>query len=149
MHLYTRIALTITTALVYSSNVHAKDGDDKIIAEATGGALQSSKGSYIDSCGQSNNFTAEVIDLNGDGQAEVFTSRDGSCEGGMAGSHISLYIKNNAGKWVDQFGFPGIYNILSTKNKGYPDIEIGGPGMCFPIWRWHGHAYEIHKKCPI
>lgn len=50
-------------------------------------------------------------------------------------------------QWTPQFGFPGIYTVLATKNKGYPDIEIGGPGNCFPVWRWNGQQYAIHKKC--
>jgi hypothetical protein len=62
------------------------------------------------------------------------------------GSNLS-YIKNTHGQWKPQFGFPGIYTVLKTKSKGYPDIEIGGPGTCFPVWRWNGRAYAIHKRC--
>jgi hypothetical protein len=60
---------------------------------------------------------------------------------------MNLYIKNPNGQWKPQFGFPGVYTVLTTKNKGYPDIEIGGPRTCFPVWRWNGRAYAIYKKC--
>ena len=60
---------------------------------------------------------------------------------------MNLYIKNTHGQWKPQFGFPGIYTVLTTKNKGYPDIEIGGPGTCFPVWSWNGREYAIHKRC--
>lgn len=65
----------------------------------------------------------------------------------MAGVHMKLYIRNAAGQWKPQFGFPGIYKVLKTRNKGWPDIEIGGPGACAPVWRWNGQAYAILKKC--
>ena len=64
-----------------------------------------------------------------------------------AGVFMNLYIKNPNGQWKPQFGFPGVYTVLTTKNKGYPDIEIGGPRTCFPVWRWNGRAYAIYKKC--
>ena len=48
---------------------------------------------------------------------------------------------------MPQFGFPGEYKVLATRHRGYPDIEIPGPGTCFPVWRWNGSAYAIHKRC--
>jgi hypothetical protein len=65
----------------------------------------------------------------------------------MAGVQLDLLIKGKDGKWASQFGFPGMYTILETKNLGFPDIEIGGPGTCFPVWRWNGKSYALHKKC--
>ena len=120
----------------------------KVIAQATGGRMKAKTGSYFDKdCNQKTEYSAEVIDLNGDGQPEVFANVHGTCQGGAAGVHMNLYIKNAAGQWKPQFGFPGIYNILKTKNKGYPDIEIGGPGSCAPVWRWNGQQYAGFKKC--
>jgi len=122
--------------------------DVKIIAEATGGKFKAISGKYFEkACDESLDYTAEVVDLNGDGRPEVFITVDGTCLGGITGQYIDLYIKGRDGRWKSQFGFPGIYNVLKTKNKGYPDIEIGGPGMCFPVWRWNGNKYDIHKKC--
>ena len=122
--------------------------ETKVITEATGGQFKATKGKYFDKdCNESLDYEAEVIDLNGDGQPEVFTSVQSTCLGGMAGVHMNLYIKNKNGQWKPQFGFPGIYTVLKTKSKGYPDIEVGGPGNCFPVWRWNGQEYAIHKKC--
>ncbi len=121
--------------------------DAKVVAEATQGALKSTKGKYFDkSFNASVDYEAQVIDLNGDGQPEVFTKHHGAMFGG-AGVSMDLLIKGKNGKWASQFGFPGEYNILKTKNKGYPDIEIQGPGTCFPIWRWNGSVYDLHKRC--
>jgi hypothetical protein len=121
----------------------------KVISEATGGRFKDSAGTYFDKdCNQETAYKNDVVDLNGDGQPEVFVSIEGTCWGGMTGVFLDLMIKGADGKWKSQFGFPGIYQVLETKNKGYPDIEIGGPGFCFPIWRWNGKEYAIHKKCP-
>ncbi len=121
--------------------------DARIVAEATKGRLEALKGKAFDpDFNTSIEYDAEVVDLNGDGQAEVFTRRYGSMFG-MAGVEVELYIKARNGQWMPQFGFPGNYKILEAKAGGYPDIEIQGPGTCFPVWRWKGSAYDIHKRC--
>ena len=124
-----------------------QNAEAKIVAEATKGKLKSLKGNYFEKdFDASVDYEAEVKDLNGDGQPEVFTKRYGGMFG-RAGVELQLYVKGKGGKWMPQFGFPGDYKILSTKAGGYPDIEIQGPGTCFPVWRWNGSAYAIHKRC--
>jgi hypothetical protein len=121
---------------------------DAVVREATGGQLRATKGSYREpSCNNEQvAYDAEVIDLNGDGTPEVFVRLHGICMGGNAGVHLSLYIKDRVGKWINQFGFPGDYTILKTRSKGFPDIEIVGPGACSPAWRWNGAAYALWKS---
>jgi hypothetical protein len=127
----------------------ASEIDDRIVAEATGGRLTSTKGKVFEpGCNQVLDYEAEVIDLNRDGAPEVFTMIHGTCLGGGAGVHMNLLIKGTDGRWHPQFGFPGIYTVLAARHLGFPDIEISGPGFCFPIWRWDGGAYAIHKTCP-
>ena len=119
----------------------------KLITEATQGLLNNTKGRYKDKEFDAViEYEASAIDLNGDGQPEVFTKRYGGMFG-QAGVEINLYIKNKKGDWKPQFGFPGDYKILPTMSKGYPDIEIRGPGKCFPIWRWNGQVYDLWKNC--
>lgn len=120
----------------------------KVISEATSGLFHSSKGKYFDvSLNDSLDFDAQVVDLNGDGRPEVFTQIYGSYLGGATGVQMNLYIKRQRGSWQPQFGFPGVYNVLKTRHRGYPDIEIGGPGFCFPVWRWSGLKYAPYKGC--
>ncbi len=108
--------------------------------------LTERNGIILDACEQPTKPEIEVKDLNGDGKPEVFVMVGGSCYGNT-GVNLSLLIKDKQGNWKDNFGFPGIYKLLDTKNLGYPDIEIGGPGFCFPVWRWNGNKYAIHKRC--
>lgn len=110
--------------------------------------LEEHGGSYVDSCGQPAKPEAEIVDLNGDRSPEVFVWVGGSCSGGAAGSELSLFIKDKQGRWAQNLGFPaGGYKLLKAKNMGYPDIEIGGPGMCLPVWRWNGKAYALYQGC--
>ncbi len=105
-------------------------------------------GKILDTCGKAIEPQVDVVDLNGDGQPEVFVlATDAICYGD-AGGELSLLIKDKQGRWQRNLGVPaGAYTLLKTKNQGYPDIEIGGPGFCFPVWRWNGKAYAIHKRC--
>ena len=119
--------------------------DAEVVLEATDGRMKSTKGNYIDACGESQEYDTEVVDLNGDGQPEVFTGLSGLCMGGMSGNYMELYIKKKSGQWEPQFGFAGVPVTLKTKNKGYPDIVIGGPGFCFPVWRWNGQKYLLDR----
>ena len=87
-------------------------------------------------------------DLNGDGQPEVMTYIDGTCMGGMAGVRSALYVKDGSGVWRLNLSVAGMTQVLKSKPGAYPDIEIGGPGFCFPVWGWTGQRYELKKQCP-
>lgn len=145
------VAIVASTLMVPPLQCAAQSSpaaDAKVVAEATHGRLQSLGGSYFDKDFEASvEYQAEVIDLNGDGQPEVFTKLYGGMFG-MAGVNMDLLIKGKDGQWKSQFGFPGEYRILKTKSLGFPDIEIGGPGTCFPVWRWNGSSYAIFRRCP-
>lgn len=114
---------------------------------ATKGKLKPGKGKVNDrDCGQQIDYEAQAIDLNGDGQLEVITREYGSCFG-MTGVQMNLYIKDKQGRWKPQFGFPGEPRLLKTKSHGFPDVEVQGPGQCFPVWRYNGREYQVVKRC--
>ncbi len=96
-------------------------------------------------CGEDVSPNIEVVDLNGDGVEEIFVNWGNTCTSGMAGQSTTLFIKDRTGHFVENLGFPGMYKKLATKNKGFPDIEIGGPGFCFALWQWNGIKYQY--KC--
>lgn len=109
--------------------------------------LERKAGRLINECGNPVSPKLDVVDLNRDGQPEVVALVTDSICYGAAGAQISLFIRT-AGGWKDQFGFPaGDYRILARRRSGYPDIEIGGPGMCQPVWGWTGRGYGLVKRC--
>lgn len=88
----------------------------------------------------------DVRDLNGDGRPEaLITEGSGYCYGNTGVSY-SLVSKQANGSWKLITHSTGIATFLSTKGVGgWPDIEIGGPGFCFPVERWNGHAYVLQR----
>ena len=88
-----------------------------------------------------------ITDMNKDGNEEVFIVMESSALYGNTGQDFILYIKNSKGNFErDPELGGGIAMILVSKNPGYPDIAIGGPGFDFPICRWDGKKYKYLKK---
>ena len=93
-------------------------------------------------------FPAMVMptDLNNDKNEEIFILYGNSYTSGNTGSSVVLFIKNAAGTYEMNLGFPGTTpDILTTISKGYPDILVGGPGFDFPVFRWNGKTYDNYK----
>ncbi|WP_040787468.1 hypothetical protein [Massilia niastensis] len=89
---------------------------------------------------------ADVRDLNGDGRPEAVITEGGTYCFGHAGAGYTLVSKQANGSWKKLTGGTGIATFLPTKGKdGWPDIEVGGPGFCFPVERWNGKAYALNR----
>lgn len=100
-----------------------------------------------DTCGEPVTVEVEARDLNADGQPEVLVVGGNACANGMAGAALWLFIKSPAGQWQAQMGFPaGGYRILSTRTKGWLDIQPEMPGDCQPVWGWNGKSYDVVRR---
>ena len=93
----------------------------------------------------------EIKDINGDAVDEIIVEHYASGAAGCfghAGSDISLLISDGKGGWTDAFGFPGSDLAFHPRtDSAWPDIEILGPGFCFPVWRYHEGSYGIWRTC--
>ncbi len=88
----------------------------------------------------------EVRDLNGDGLPEAVITESSSFCFGHTGAGYTLVSKQANGSWKKITGGTGVATFLSAKGRdGWPDIEIGGPGFCFPVERWNGKAYVLNR----
>lgn len=88
----------------------------------------------------------EVRDLNGDGRPEAVVTGQGTFCYGHAGTGYTLLSRQGNGRWKVMDGGSGIPEVLKTKGKdGWPDISIGGPGFCYPVLRWNGREYAVHR----
>jgi hypothetical protein len=87
----------------------------------------------------------EVRDLNGDGRLEaVITESSSNCYGNTEAAY-SLVGQQTDGTWKLISQGTGVVTFLSTKGAGgWPDMEVGGPGFCFPVLRWNGKEYVLH-----
>ncbi|MEZ5735911.1 MAG: hypothetical protein R3E09_08920 [Novosphingobium sp.] len=87
-----------------------------------------------------------VGDLNGDGSPEAVITESSTYCYGNTGTGFSL-VSRQAGHWKLMLDSIGIPTMLSTKGVGgWPDIEIGGPGFCFPVLRWNGREYKLNRQ---
>jgi hypothetical protein len=87
----------------------------------------------------------EVADLNGDGKPEAWVKESSTSCYGMTGEYFVLLTKGSGGwrKLLDGIGVP---DLLDTKHKGWPDIEVGGAVFGkFPAYRWNGKSYVLLK----
>jgi hypothetical protein len=84
-----------------------------------------------------------VADRNGDGLPEAVIMEDSSYCFGMTGTGFALVGKQANGSWRLLFESAGIPTFLARRGiGGWPDIEVGGPGFCFPRYRWNGKAWR-------
>lgn len=88
----------------------------------------------------------EVRDINGDGNVEAVITEGGSYCYGNTGAGYSLVSKQATGNWKLITNGTGILSFLTTTGVGgWPDIQIGGFGFCFPVERWNGSKYEVTR----
>jgi hypothetical protein len=85
----------------------------------------------------------EMEDLNADGVAEAWVKESSTfCYGNTAEAFV-LLTKDAKTCWRIILDQVGIAVTQTTKHKGWPDIEVGGPGMGpFPVFRWDGTKYK-------
>lgn len=87
-----------------------------------------------------------VRDLNGDGRLEAVITEGSTFCFGSTETGYAIVSKQPDRSWKQIAAGPGIPTFLATKGVGgWPDIEIGGPGFCFPVQRWNGRAYALHR----
>ena len=88
----------------------------------------------------------EYRDINDDGRPDAVISEGSAICYGMAGTRFWLVSKNPDGRWTVVTSEIGMPIFLATKGaNGWPDLQIGGPGFCFPVNRWNGRAYA-HQR---
>ena len=89
---------------------------------------------------------AEYRDINGDGRPDAVVTEGGAICYGMTGTHFWLVSKQANGSWKRLHDETAMPDFLPTHGVGgWPDIQMGGPGFCYPIWRWNGRAYALHR----
>ena len=100
-------------------------------------------------------YDAEQLDLNNDGRNEVIVrtspsefGKGGTSCFGRVGSNIYVAIADENGVWKRNLGFDTSKLEYHQRGDGkFPDIELVGPGFCFPIWRFYKSEYGLWKAC--
>lgn len=85
-------------------------------------------------------------DFNGDGRPDAVITEGSSYCFGNTGTAFALVSRQADGNWKLLAEDTGVLTFLKTKGvAGWPDIEVGGPGFCFPVQRWNGKAYALQR----
>ena len=93
----------------------------------------------------------QALDFNGDGRPEAVVTEGSLFCFGRTEVGYTVVSKQADGSWKQITAGPGIVTVLPTpkvvlaRNGGWPDLEIGGPGFCFPVERWNGKEYALHR----
>ena len=146
-------AIAVVATLAMSQPVRAQEADglsaaDRAAAFKASGAIR--RGGEWVSCPDDPHggeaTLGEVRDLNGDGRPEVVIEGHGTFCYGSAEAGYTLLSRQADGGWKLMDANNGIPEFLQTRGKdGWPDISVGGPGFCFPVLRWNGSEYAVHR----
>jgi hypothetical protein len=122
---------------------------DEEIFKAAGFTLSDGSWSKCGDPGTLSYQAGEILkrgDFNGDGSTDALVAEGGTYCFGMTGSGYTLVSRRPDSGWVIMDERIGIPEFLETKGEdGWPDIEVGGPGFCFPVVRWNGAEYVLHR----
>jgi hypothetical protein len=135
----------------YATAQELSAADEEAAFAAAGFALQGDEWRSV--CGRddpSSSYgrgTIETVgDFNGDGRLDAVITEGGTYCYGMTGMGFSIVSQQADGSWALLATDVGMPRLLETTGSdGWPDIEIGGPGFCFPIIRWNGQAYGLDR----
>lgn len=143
-------AIAVATAFTQQAAAQEKSpsDEDRVAVYKAAGAVQ--RGGRWILCADDPQAEGSNIDtfrdLNGDGRPEAVVSEGGTFCNGHAGTGYVLLSRGSDGRWTRMSGGAGIPEFLKTTGKdGWPDISVGGPGFCFPVERWNGSEYGLHR----
>lgn len=87
-----------------------------------------------------------VRDIDGDGRPDAILTEGGAACYGMTGTSFWVVSKQADGTWRVITSDIGIPTFLPRRAAtGWPDLEVGGPGFCFPVQRWNGRTYTVYR----
>lgn len=108
---------------------------------------QSSK-CELEETGRYTPATMELVkDLNGDGRPDALITEGSVHCYGPEGVGFYLVSQQRDGQWKLMVSESGSAEFLTSKGRdGWPDIQVGGPGLCFPVLRYDGKRYGVDHR---
>ncbi|WP_322977244.1 hypothetical protein [Acinetobacter pittii] len=141
--IFTLTTLLLSTATLAENKPNVSTNETRQIFKAAN--FKKTKHGWKGNCD-----TGEIIiykDLNGDGYKDAVIQDSSTMCYGNTGVGYYIISQQKDGQWKKLFSDSGIPTFLKTKGKdGWPDIENGGTGFCFPIYRWNGKEYTLNRR---
>jgi hypothetical protein len=152
------LVLLFPSALMIVTSVHAADWPHADVDKALAIVADSQNrglAECVRDAGTEIKREAEQTDINKDGINELVIRSFPAALGngvtscfGQVGVNIDLLIADGKGGWVGNLGFDAHgLSYHPRRAGGWPDIELTGPGFCFPIWRYHEGRYGPWQVC--
>lgn len=92
-------------------------------------------------------MNTQIVDLDDKGSQDVVVLGGNLCTSGGTGASVWLFVKDKTGHYRKNLGFPAASaNVMKDTRNGYHDLSFGGPGKCYPVWKWNGKAYQFNKS---
>lgn len=89
------------------------------------------------------------IDINNDGEEEVFAYNTLQDYCGSSGCTLNIYMKDHAERWFaikfdhgDGVNTYGSVAVLNAAAKGFHDLAFQLSDGSYAVWRWDGEKYE-------
>jgi len=141
----------LIASLIGLAAVTAPPAESSAIFAAAGFVRRGAEWRTADCAGMEGSYSPgsldEYRDLNGDGRPEAVVSESSAMCYGMTETHFWLLSKQATGAWKLIHSETAVPEFLATKGAGgWPDLELGGPGFCFPVMRWNGKQYRPHRN---
>jgi hypothetical protein len=133
----------LATLLALALQASASPAERTAIFQAAG--FTPTGGRYL-MCDGSTPLELELRDLNGDGRPEAIVTDGGLECYGNTGTGFVLLTRSKNGGWAKMYETPGIPNVLDSRVNGWAEIEVAGPGFCFPVLQSNGQEYAIARQ---
>ncbi|MBU3848057.1 MAG: hypothetical protein H9855_14020 [Candidatus Acinetobacter avistercoris] len=142
------IILTLSTLALLSTSTFAETKPNIPTKEASqifkAAGFAKTKNGWKANC--DNGEITSYKDLNGDGLKDAIISDHSSKCYGNTGVGYHIVAQQQKGTWKLIYENMGIPTFMKTKGTdGWPDIENGGSGFCFAVYRWNGQKYEVNR----
>jgi hypothetical protein len=145
--LFAAILVVLFCTPMLASSTELSPADEAAAFKAAGFTLKGKQWRACDdnSASYTPGAIEQVRDLNGDGRPDALVTEGSTDCYGNTGVGYSLVSQQANGTWKLMTKGIGMVSFLTTKGVGgWPDIEVGGPGFCFPVLRWNGKEYVLH-----
>jgi hypothetical protein len=88
----------------------------------------------------------EMQDVNDDGTRDAWVKESSVFCYGATAEFFVLVTQQAGGGWVDILEAVGVPMVLATKSRGWPDIEVRGPGSGrFAVYGFDGKKYVLKQ----
>ena len=125
---------------VEAGNVLDNTVRDKLFTEA---GFNKTKDGWKNECGRLAALSADSVDLDNAGHAEVIITSDDQVCYGQVGARNLVFKKDASGSWRLKLVAHGFLQVGTRRRNGHLDLVFGGAGLCGnEVYSWRNGKYS-------